>query len=184
MNKILICVDGVKLEHTIQWLGLILEPEGNGIAVTFPMSMERKRRQRMVSILRGYLSLLKERNGAALFVLAEENLPRGIGKDALFVVWFDRARHAERRDHFLRLCYNAFGALPGGYPMANDAMCRYIGPDLTEKYRVYLENCRRDEGDLVGCARSDNASLSWYKVELDAIYRGLIRAWEETWNRK
>ena len=93
MEKNNCLLKGVILKQELSFWDLKLEPTPEGAAVSAPSSMEQKRFQRQVSILKGRLALLQAGQDPER-PIAPGDLPKEEGPGDLLAVWYQRAREA------------------------------------------------------------------------------------------
>lgn len=136
--------------------------------------MEQKRFQRQVSILKGRLALLQAGRDPER-PIAPGDLPKEEGPGDLLAVWYQRAREADSLHSRLVASYNAFGALPGGYPAIEQNMERWLGAPLGEKLMAYVNLVRQEDDELDGRILELPA---WSQEELETVDRGILAAAE------
>lgn len=160
------------LKGSTQILELRLEPGEGGILVSAAGEMDSRRFQRQLSVLRGYLALA--RGGQVPETPVDPAaLPQEEGPDALMAVWYDRALRADSTRNGLMAAYNAFGALPGGYPAMERSLEKWLGRELGEKLMTYVNLARQEDDELEGLALELPA---WSQEELEAVKRGILAA--------
>lgn len=164
---------GVVLDGPIQWLGLDLSPESDGI-LACAQGMTQKEFDRTVALLKGYTAKAAAKKAGK--ALTAEDLPAQEGEDALFWVWFDRFQRETDPSKRLMAGYNAFGALQGGFAQAQAAMERCLGRQLAEKLQEHIRTVRREEGDLAEKAQPYEKPASWSAEEWEALKQGLLMA--------
>lgn len=165
---------GVILKQELTFLNLRLEPVAEGAAVSTLSPMEQKQFQRQLSILKGRLALLQAERGAQS-PIGPGDLPEGEGPGDLLAVWYERAQRADTLHSRLVASYNAFGALPGGYPAIEENMERWLGAALGGKLMTYVNLVRQEEDELEGLALE---LPSWSQEELETVNRGILAAAE------
>lgn len=174
MEKNNCLLKGIVLKQELSFLNLKLEPTPEGAAVSAPSSMEQKRFQRQVSILKGRLALLQAGRDPER-PIAPGDLPKEEGPGDLLAVWYQRAREADSLHSRLVASYNAFGALPGGYPAIEQNMERWLGAQLGEKLMSYVNLVRQEDDELDGRILELPA---WSQEELETVDRGILAAAE------
>jgi len=154
-------------------LGLHLEPGQGGTLVWAQEEMEQKAFQRAVSVLKGYLALAV---AGGKDPVGPEDLPEEEGPDALMAVWYEHYVHATGVRGRLVAAYNAFGALPGGYPCLGENTERWLGRELAKKLITYVNLARQEEDEL----ECGPLSLPiWTQEELEKLDRGVLQAAKE-----
>ena len=90
-------------------------------------------------------------------------------------MWYQRAREADSLHSRLVASYNAFGALPGGYPAIEQNMERWLGAPLGKKLMSYVDLVRQEDDELDGRILELPA---WSQEELETVDRGILAAAE------
>lgn len=165
-------LENVSISAPFARLGLNLEPVRGGTLV-WSEELEEKAFQRAVAILKGYLALACA-GGAE--TVGPEDLPEQAGPEALMAVWYERSVHAGSLRGRLSAAYNAFGALPGGFPALGENMERWLGKEVAGKLTSYVNLARQedDEGETGPACLPE-----WSSEELEAVEQGVLRAVRE-----
>lgn len=170
MEKNSCLLRGYSLKEGFSALELCLEPVEEGILVSAAAPMEEKRFQRQLSVLKGYLAVAGAGKGNPV---SPSSLPQKEGPDALVAVWYERSLRADSTRSRLVAAYNAFGALPGGYPAVERSLEKWLGRELGEKLMTYVNLARQEDDELEGLVLELPV---WTGAELEAVERGILAA--------
>lgn len=172
MEKYNFLLKGIELKQELTFLNLRLEPAPEGVMVSAQSPMEQKQFQRQLSILKGRLALVQAELPPQN-PIGPEDLPDGEKPEDLLAVWYERASRAETLHSRLVASYNAFGALPGGFPAVEKNMEQWLGRPLGEKLMTYVNLVRQEDDELDGLILE---LPSWSTEELEAVNRGILAA--------
>lgn len=181
LNRITKALEGIVTDKQINLLGLTIEPDSpSRVLVCACNGMEQKKFDRQYSLLVGYICLAlggapKAEQAVKLDELALPQAEDDLGKAA---VWFSRACLSEVPRTVTMAVYNGFGALPGGYPQAEQRAARFLGAAAAQ-FMDCVRAVKWDEDDSGNSTGPVPGSKVWRGLDLAALRGALLAACRE-----